>query len=254
MLTLNEDFLSHKATNFNMDSSLPLRLQKRKLLKSLGFPKDKSLKKCSAVNKHAIEVMFKSYAELKFPFLIIVSEKPSSTTIPPLFVVKGLNKITWRNNKGEQKEISYTEMLNAIKRFDFSTMLEFSSYIWGSETIAGRLLYISSREQVIELQRGVLPSRLITLNEFPLYSGSIGYLELQISNYRATALSLGAMGYQKILNFHTIKRAVEHLAGHFTAFEKLAKISPLPTLEFGILRNWRFIYVDVDWPSQWNNI
>lgn len=254
MVILDEHFLSYKANGFNSDKTLPLRLQKRQLLDFLGFPKNKGLKPCLATKQQTIKSLFKEYSAIGFPFLLIVSEKPSRTIIPPLFTVEAADKITWRNDEGEKKEISYAEMLEIMAQFGPATWLEFSSYIWGERTTAGRLAYISQREQIIELQKGVLPSQLLSRNKFPLYSGSISYLELGIRDYRDTALSLKAAGYQRILDFSIVKSVMNNLARRFDAFERLAEISSMPTLEFGIPKDQSFICIDVDWPSQWKEV
>jgi len=251
MVIMDESFLNRKATGFNIDESLPLRLQKRQLLEFLGFPENKKLKPCLATRSQEIELLFREYSEIGFPFLLIVSEKSSCSIIPPLFVVEAVDKITWRNDRGEKKGISYNDMLDVIALFGPLTWLEFSNYIWGSETTAGRLVYMSQHEQIIELQKGILPSQLLSRNELSLYSGPVSYLDLQLRGYKETASSLRILGYKEIFGFDVVRGAVKYLARFFSAFEKLAKISPMPTLEFGILRDQTFIFIDVDWPSQW---
>lgn len=255
MVILDEDFLVRNAVNYNLDASLPLRLQKRQLLESLGFPGNKGLQSCLSCQKEDVKVLFKNYSSMGFPFLIIVSEKSPHTIIPPLFVVRDKNDITWRDDKGIKREISYSKMVKVISRFGLSTWLEFAAFIWGEETTAGRLAYISPCEQLIELQIGVIPRQLMDNKEFAVYSGTLSYFELSLQSYRDTKVSLQNMGYKKVLAFSVVREISKNLGErYFGAFEKLAKISSLPTLEFGIKSGQTFISVDIDWPSQWKEV
>lgn len=254
MLIQDEGFLSRQATEFNLDTSLPSRLQKRQLLKLLGFPKSRDLQSCRATDDWKIESLFKEYSQGGLPFLLIISEKPARTIIPPLFTVKSVDKITWRNDCGKKKRISYDDMLRIIARFEPSTWVEFSGYIWSPKTIAGRLAYINQREQIIELQKGVVPRQIPSRKNFSFYSGSVSLSELQIRDYRDTVLALKNAGYPKILDFNELWYVVDYLARYFEAFEKMAKIAPLPALEFGFLPDQTLICVDIDWPSQWRRV
>lgn len=251
MAFLDEEFLGRNAKEFNLDISLPFRLQKRQLLDFLNFPKNKKLDSCFFKDFQTFNPLFEKYIQSESTFLIIISEKTPYTIIPSLFIVNGAERITWRNNKGEKKEISYAEMVKIIAQFRSATWLEFVDYIWGSQTTAGRLLYINQSEQVVELQKGIMPNQLLSRNEFPLYSGRISYFNFQINDYQDAMLLLKNAGYQKFLDFYTVKRIVNYLADNLLAFEKLSQISPMPTLEFGVLNDQSFICIDVDWPAQW---
>lgn len=254
MVSLDGNFLSRNATEFNLDVSLPIRLQKRQLLNFLNFPENKKLEPCLAKDYQKFKALFERYISLESPFLIIVSEKIPCTIIPPLFIVKGVECITWRNDKGEKKEISYTEMMKIVDQFKPLTWLEFAEYIWSPQTTAGRLLYINQRDQVVELQKGIAPNQLVSRNDYPMYSGSINHFNFQIDDYRETVVNLRNAGFQKILDFYSVKRVVDYLARNSMAFEKLSKISLMPTLEFGILGNRSFICIDIDWPTQWKEV
>lgn len=254
MVCLDGDFLSRDATEFNLDISLPIRLQKRQLLDFLNFPKNKKLESCLAKDYQKFDSLLERYLRLESPFLIIVSEKTPRTTIPPLFIVKGVEFITWRDDKGVKKEISCAEMVKIVKQFEPSTWLEFAEYIWGSQTMAGRLLYVNQCEQVVELQKGITPSQLVTRNDYPMYSGPVSCFDFRIDDYRETLAILRGADFQKVLDFYSVKRIVNYLARNFAAFEKLSQISPMPTLEFGILEDQSFICIDVDWPAQWKSL
>lgn len=253
MVCLDGDFLSCHAKGFNLDMSLPIRLQKRELLDFLGFPQNKNLRSCLAKDLEKFNSLFKSYARSRVLFLIIISEKNPLTTIPPLFIVSG-NCITWRDDKGIKTEISCAEMVKIIKEFKPSTWLEFADYIWGPKTTAGRLLYLNQDEQVIEIQKGITPNQLVRCNDYSMYSGNISCFNFQIDDYRETSMILRNAGFQKILDFYSVKRIVDYLARYSEAFDKLSKISLMPTLEFGILEDHSFIFIDIDWPAQWKEV
>lgn len=254
MVYLDGDFLSRSATEFNLDISLPIRLQKRQLLEFLNFSKNKELESCRANDYQKFNTLFKRYFQSATHFLIIVSEKTPRTIIPPLFIVKGKKNIMWRDDMGIKKEISYSEMVKIVKKFEPSTWLEFAEYIWGPQTIAGRLLYINKYEQVIEMQKGIIPSQLVSRNNYPMYSGRVCCFNLQINDYQETCLILKSAGFQKIMDFYLVKRIIDYLARNSIAFEQLFAISSMPTLEFGILEDRSFIFIDIDWPAQWKKI
>ncbi|MBU1870912.1 hypothetical protein KKF17_02205 [Patescibacteria group bacterium] len=121
--------------------------------------------------------------------------------------------------------------------------------------MAGRLAYISPCEQLIELQIGVIPRQLMDNKEFAVYSGMLSYFDLQLQSYREVRGNLQNMGYKKVLAFGAVQEVSKNFGQHyFDAFEKLAQISPLPTLEFGIKSGQTFISIDIDWPSQWKEV
>ncbi|MBU1870913.1 hypothetical protein KKF17_02210 [Patescibacteria group bacterium] len=123
MVILDEEFLVRNAVDYNLDASLPLRLQKRQLLESLGFPSNKGLRSCLSSQKEDVKILFENYSSMGFPFLIIVSEKFSHTIIPPLFVVKAKDDIALRDDKGIKRKISFSKMEKVISRFGLTTWL-----------------------------------------------------------------------------------------------------------------------------------
>ena len=258
MMTLWEEFLIRNASRFDIDSSLPLRLQKRQLLGLLGFSNNKALVSCRASDKQRIENLFQEYSDKGFPFLILVSEKPSRTIVPPLFTVKGRNEIIWRDDKNVKSNISYAQFLDIISGYDPPTWLEFSNYIWGHNTIAGRLAYINAEQQIIELQLGVIPSQLLAPDRqgnFPVYDGSLSFFELSRSDYWQHIARLRSLGHDP-LSFNVVRKIIEELGSrYFMGWQELVKIAPLPTLEFGVdTTDWKFTFIDIDCPSQWKEV
>ena len=257
MVVLEENFLVREGNRFNLDPSLPLRLQKRGVLKLLGFPGNNNLVSCEAVDAGVVDSLFERYADAGFPFLILVSGKPSLTIVPPLFFVRGGDEIVWRNDKNEKRIVSHREAMRIISGYRPGTWLEFSDYIWGPETMAGRLAFISDGEQIIELQRGVIPSQLLLRDceVRPAYSGSLSYFELTTQSYREAGILLRDAGYSNVLTMWAV-RSVASVLGrrHFRGFEELAKVAPMPTLEFAITSSQAFVSIDIDWPSQWKEV
>jgi len=106
--------------------SLPLRLQKRALLKALGFPGDPKAKRCRACEANKVRQFFKEYCAEGYPFLIIVSEKPMYTLVPPLFIVSSSDSVEWRDDQGVKQVISTDEMLAVINQYPQTTWVEFT--------------------------------------------------------------------------------------------------------------------------------
>lgn len=258
MMTLDEEFLVRNTSRFDIDSSLPLRLQKRQLLGLLGFSNNKALVSCLASGKQRIENLFYEYSDKGFPFLILVSEKPSRTIVPPLFTVKERNEIIWRDDKNVKSNISYTQFLDIISGYDPPTWLEFSNYIWGSNTIAGRLVYINAEQQIIELQLGVVPSQLLAPDhqgDLLVYSGPLIFFDLNQRDYWQNIARLRSLGHNP-LSFYVVRKIIRELSDWYSiGCQELVKIASLPTLEFGVnTTNWEFIFIDIDWPSQWKEV
>jgi|GEM_PF-3471263 len=256
MVSLRENFLAQYGNRFNLNLSLPLRLQKRQLLRYLGLPGNKDLIPCPASEKKQVLSLFKKYSSMGFPFLVLVSEKPSPKRISPLFLVNDENNIIWRDDEGKKEGITQAAALRIISDYYQSAWLEFSNYIWGPATVAGRLIYTDLDRQDIELQMGVIPSQLLFLDGSreipPVYSGTLSFFNLEPMNYCEDADNLRHTGYSRLFSFTTVRKIARSLGSCcYEGFQELAKIAPLPTLEFGIVRSQRYIFIDIDWPSQW---
>ena len=172
MIVMNECFLANAGSKYGIDLSLPLRLQKRALLKALGFPGDPKLNGCRACEVNKVKQFFAEYCAEGYPFLIIVSEKPMHTLVPPLFVVNGSDSVQWRDDQDTKQTISADEALVAISQYPQTTWVEFTPRPWNERTIAGRLIYISMDNQVLEIQQGTVPAKLINDRQLPTYVGS----------------------------------------------------------------------------------
>jgi len=93
MIVMNECFLANAGSKYGINMSLPLRLQKRALLRTLGFHGDPNLKACRSCESKRVEQLFSEYSARGYPFLIIISEKPMHTLVPPLFVVNASDSV-----------------------------------------------------------------------------------------------------------------------------------------------------------------
>ncbi|MFZ4648727.1 MAG: hypothetical protein ACOYMB_03810 [Patescibacteria group bacterium] len=246
MRTLYDEnfFLKHSGGPV-VDLNLPLRLQKRQLLEKLGFSLDSSLKSCQVVSEKIIIDYIEVYSKY-LPFIIIVSEKPMPTLVPPLFIFYSTEKIIWRNCFGEKVEINFVEFLKQIKNFNKSTWLEFTYPIWGDDTIAGRLSYESHESQIIELQKGAFPSKIMHNYDLFSYSGRIYYCDLKVTEYFETVKFLKELGYNSILSYSIIERICFLFKNKIQELENLKKISLLPTLEFAFRDDW-IVIIDIDW-------
>ncbi len=247
----DEDFLLKKNIDFDVDYELPLRLQKREILKKLGFPQNSKMKSCRVTYKQEIHGLLTEYSKKGYPFLIIVSEKPMLSLIPPLFIVQGKDLICWRNDKGVEKMISLSETLEEIYRFSSSTWIEFTRPLWGNKTIAGRLLYLSREKQILEIQEGIRPAQLMENKEYTAYSGEIAWLEIDQHQYSATVNTLKNLGYKFFFPLDKVKSLCEIFRAYSKGFERLLEISTLPTFEFAFTESRSLVSIDIDWPMQW---
>lgn len=250
MIVMNECFLANAGSKYGIDVSLPLRLQKRALLKALGFPGDPQLKGCQSCETNKVAQLFAEYSAQGHPFLIIVSEKPMSSLVPPLFVVRKPRDVQWRDNQGTKRIIATDEALSIIKAYPQNTWVEFSPYIWGENEIAGRLIYISAGNQVLELQQGTVPSKLINDRQLPTYAGELGFLDVERYRYLEDSRRLRDAGYPNICPFSVVRSICREMPAT-ASFEKLRLISQLPTLEFVFTWTGRLMAIDIDWPAQY---
>ena len=250
MIVINECFLANAGSKYGIDPNLPLRLQKRVLLKALDFPGDPKLKGCRSCETDKVKQFFKEYCDQKYPFLIIVSEKPMLTLVPPLFVVSDLNSVQWRNNQGSKRIVTASEALATIGKYSHGTWVEFAPNPWGERTIAGRLIYTSIENQVLEVQQGSVPAKLINDRQLPTYAGELSFLEVERRGYLEDSRRLRNAGYPNICSFSVIRSICREMPP-MTSFEELRLISQLPTLEFVFTETSRLIAIDIDWPAQY---
>lgn len=251
MVFIDEDFLLKNNSKFPVNYELPLRIQKRSLLQALSFPSNENMDSCLADDRDLVESLFEDYCNKGYPFLIIISEKPMSTLIPPLFTVYKKNEILWRNDQGAQKTIIFKEAMKEIAKFNTFTWVEFSRYLWTKRNIGGRMLYVDEKEQVIEIQQGTVPSQLINNLEFPVYAGKISNLKFSQKEYSQNANCLLNLGYKHVIPVETVELLLEILYSHKEGFRELNKISPKPTFEFAFINNRLLVSIDIDWPAQW---
>jgi len=250
MIVMNECFLANAGSKYGIDLSLPLRLQKRALLKALGFPGDPKLKGCRACEAKKVKQFFNEYCAEGYPFLIIVSEKPMHTLVPPLLVVNGLDSVQWRDDQGAKQTISADEALAVINQYPQATWVEFTPRPWNEHTIAGRLIYTSMENQVLEIQQGTVPAKLINDRQLPTYVGELSFLEATRRSYLGDSRRLREVGYLNICSFDTI-RSICRAMPPLVSFEELRLVSRLPTLEFAFTETGRLMAIDIDWPAQY---
>ena len=248
MIAMDECFLANAGSKYGIDLNLPLRLQKRELLKALGFPGDPRLKRCRSCEISEVEQLFKEYCVQGYPFLIIVSEKPMSTLVPPLFVVDGSNSVQWRDDQGTKKVLSANDALAVIKQFPQTTWMEFAPCPWNERTVAGRLIYASMESQVLEIQQGTVPSKLTNDRQLPTYSGELSFFEVSMRDYLETSRRLRDAGYLNICSFDAVWSICRKMPP-MASFEELRFVSQLPTLEFAF--TGRLMAIDIDWPAQY---
>ncbi len=251
MVFIDEDFLLKNNSKFSVNYALPLRIQKRSLLQALGFPSNKNMNSCLANNCSLVENLFEDYCNKGYPFLIIVSEKPMFTLIPPLFIVYKKDEILWRNDQGVKKTITFKETIEEIAKFKPFTWLEFSKYLWVKRNAGGRLLYINKEEQIFEVQQGTIPSQLINNLEYPVYAGKVSDLKFNAKEYFKNANHLLNLGYKHIIPIEAVELLLEVMHSYKEGFNELVKISPKPTFEFAFVNNKLLISIDIDWPAQW---
>jgi len=251
MSKLKDDFLVPWHDVFGIDPQKPLRLQKRELLNTLGFrnsPAEYGL--CRSSESVKITKSFALAASQGFPFVIVVSEKITTSIIPPVFIVKSADDIVWRNTKGEHATISKAEMLSVIKSFDRTTWLEFVPFLWNGQTIAGRLLYLNERVQTVELQEGVRPAEMPAHREHPTFIGTMHLFACTEEWYRECIKQLAEKGFSSYIEYETVSSICHRLRRMRDGFDQLCAIGQMPTLEFAFTGN-NLLAIDIDWPTQW---
>ena len=240
----DEDFFLKYSKEIQVNSELPFKLQKRELLEKLGFPLDKSLLIPIGNYEKIREILLEH--KIKKPRLIGIHLKPMPTYITPFFIIRE-NKIEHRDEFGNVEIVDLEEAFRKIKKYsEYSqkSWIEITNLIWGPETIMGRVIYFSKLEQIIEIQKGVMPEQLGNeRKKFPYFTSEL--LLFQIPETSKEKISCAGFKKEEIDNI------INSLKKHKTKFEVLRRIANLPTLEFGYVNKRRLIVVDVDWPNQY---
>ncbi len=249
MIIMDENFLVDAGSRYRIDKNLPYRLQKRELARTLGFPSNDRLKACNSSEHERVEELIAECCALGYPFLIIVSEKPMATLVPPLFTVNGVNSVNWRDCRGEKCRITVDAASRIIRDYPKDTWLEFSPLLWNPLTIAGRLAYMSSVRQVLEIQQGTLPAKLIDDKKLLTYMGELNFLDLERCQYLESRRWLESRGYP-VCPFNIVRFVCKRLQPLFSGLEALLDIAKIPTLEFALTETNQLIVVDIDWPEQ----
>lgn len=246
---INEDLLLRCSKNTGIDPNLPFRLQKRKLFENLGFPVDKKIVSIPIKDERKIDETLQKFMERreenKEEFLIITSPKPMQTWIPPLFRIdRETGTVNYRDECGNWEEIELSEVLIKIRNLPPESWVEFARYLWWKDTIAGRLAYVSTEEQILEIQKGV---------EIPeIDKNPSATLSLSLSLFEPTDRFRYSRKIQESkFEAYEVKSIIDSLGKHYNGFEGLRKVANLPTIEFAYTRQEGLIVVDVDWPAQY---
>lgn len=249
MASFGEDFFLK--IGLAIDSSLPIRLQKRQLLRILGFPTSGEIRKCQAGDKEEVERLFRQFmVGHQVPFNIVISEKEMMSWIPPLCEVRTLQDIKWRDRDGSYRTLRQDEVLEELANLTDETWLEFVPNLWGGRNMAGRLIYIDSERQCLEIQESVKPAQLICKGS-PLFSGDLSFFDIRTRDYADRAKELHEIGYTSVASLYRLRAVIDQLFPHRESFEKLRALGELPTYEFAYLVSGQIISIDIDWPNQW---
>ncbi|MFA6198240.1 MAG: hypothetical protein WC734_03765 [Patescibacteria group bacterium] len=248
---MKDDFLVSHSREFGIDLALPIRLQKRALMRGLGLPSDGEPCAVSVSDQDQVSRIYHDHLAHGEAFLVIVSEKPMLTAVPPLFQIQSDHTVEWRDDQGRKRIIDQGRALQEILKLRPATWVEFTPVIWGPESIAGHVLYLDGDRQVLEMQRGVLPNKILFDRQLPAYTGELQQFTLDYSDYIEASYRLREVGYANILPATVIRSICHTLQSHSYAFAQLARIAPMPTWEFALLPDGRLVSVDIDWPSQW---
>ncbi|MDD2913113.1 MAG: hypothetical protein PHS29_00525, partial [Candidatus Pacebacteria bacterium] len=172
------------------------------------------------------------------------------TLVPPLFVVNSSDSVQWRDDQGVKQVISTDKALAVIGQYPQTTWVEFTPRPWNERAIAGRLIYTSMDNQVLEIQQCTVPAKLINDRQLPTYVGELSFLEVTRRGYLDDSRRLREIGYLNICSFGVI-RSICRAMPPMGSFEELRLISRLPTLEFAFTETGRLMAIDIDWPAQY---
>lgn len=243
----DEDFFSKYSKEILVDENLPFKLQKRELLEKLGFPIDDTqlLPMRDCVHGQITELVKSNKGTA---FLIGVHLKPMPATYTPFFIVEE-ERVKHRDELGRTQIITQKEMFEKIKTFPPQTWFEMTGLLWGPTTIAGRIIYFSFAEQLIEIQKGVMAHDIGQEREkFPYLNVDLQFFEI------SDRIEYGHLLLQSGFKKTEVDGIISCLAKYAKGFESLKNISRLPTLEFAYTVERRLVVVDVDWPRQYQGV
>lgn len=244
----DETFLFRYSKEIIVNNDLPFKLQKRQLLKKLNFPLDQNvIIKFRELSKFRINFDF---FQKDLPFLIGVHSKPMYSYITPFFIVNTREDIEYYDHCGCKKYLnSPDEIIEEIcSNFIETTWIEFVKSIWNATTIAGRLIYCSFLQQILEIQKGVSSKEVGNNREIYFSTELLRFRFNQAYNILNVREYIDRSGFQR----KEIDKILNALRIYQSGFESLKKISSLPTLEFGYTEEGRLIVIDVDWPEQYS--
>lgn len=250
----NEYFLEENYSCEGINVELPLRLQKRQLLKNFGFEIDTNLQACPARNKKTVNKLYEDFLKNNSTFHILVSARKMKTCIPPLFTVNPGSFIEWRDDYGRVRKINKNKMNEILDRYSEDTWVEFAANIWSEDVFAGRLLYNNAFEQDIEIQKGVKPSEMVNNRKIPTYFSKLNGFNLFEHDYLCKCKMIEGLGYYNIASLKLVNDICNILKKHKWSFRSLYNIANKPTLEFAYNEKTnRLTAIDIDWPKQWKN-
>ncbi|MBI4029876.1 hypothetical protein HY373_01715 [Candidatus Berkelbacteria bacterium] len=246
-----EKFLLSRAFHL-ISKKLPLRQQKKRLLERLGFPIEVLPVMRLPLNSAYFGRMIADYWK-SGEFLIITSPHPHPHS-PPLIRFTNDRKVMlrweqkWRQIKPEEVSV----VLNGL-----NGMVEFAKPIWGPDTYACRLIYVSHLEQILELQIGVTPNELgEQRNIYPYLAIELSYFDPYFVvetnperpfNKREVGVKIHSAGF----SVNIIETIAGGMAEWQDSFEILKKIGKLPTIEFAYKISSGFTVIDIDWPEEY---
>lgn len=234
----------------HIDFNLPLRLQKRALLRAIGFPIDSGLRSFRVTERALIKVCLSEHLKRRKPFLVVVSEKPLCSVCTPLFAVKNKKEIVYRDRNHKRRKVSVPALLKQISSFSRESWVEFAKILWEHGTAAGRLIYENRERQLLEIQDGVIPAEIGNCRDLPYFLSELDRFDCEDS-FNFDRIKLREVGFNIGFPRELVGRLCNELALFADAFEILRHIAPLPTLEFAYVRHRQLIAIDIDWPAQW---
>lgn len=249
----NQNFLSSKV-DMEFIEGLPFRLQKRVILEKVGLPLDHERKPFKINDGEEVLKEFDQDVSKKKPFLIVISENPIKSVVPPLCWVKSGSDITWRDGSDQTSKINRKGLAKRLKELGPESWVEFADELWGENTIAGKLVYISENKQRLELQKNTTPAGILRSKDsatFSIETKLDADFPMSISDYKEAKLSLQKSGFDNILTLDEVRSVFESISNYLRGVSMLNDISPMPTLEFAFTNSHKIIFIDVDWPDEY---